>query len=362
MTRQSERQMSGAVEKGGRASRKSATPFFADQLTMSIDVEKWTYTAPFRITGFVRNAIEVIVVSLERDGQVGRGEAAGVRYHDSTVTKMVRQLKAIGPRIAAGINRDSVQAMLPAGGARNALDCALWDLEAKVSHRPVWQLAGLERPHSLLTMYTCGADEPENMAHQAQLYTNARAIKLKLTGEPSDGERVKRVREARPDVWLSVDANQGFSRASLSRLMPLLIECRVAIIEQPFPAGEEALLDGFHSPIPIVADESVQSLLDIPTLVGRFDAINIKLDKCGGFTEGLVMARAARSAGLKVMVGNMGGTSLAMAPAFLLGQICDFADLDGPLFLDKDRALAARYSEGFITCPESLWGYAGESA
>jgi len=194
------------------------------------------------------------------------------------------------------------------------------------------------------------------MAVKARAYVGARAIKLKLTGDAVDAERVRAVREVLPEVWIGVDANQGFSPASLEKLMPRLVEARVALIEQPFPAGQEALLDGFNSPIPVAADESVQSLRDVPSLVGRFNVMNIKLDKCGGLTEALAMARAAHSLGLDSMVGNMMGTSLAMAPAFLVGQLCDLVDLDGPVFLKSDRTDAVQYVDGFISCRETLWG------
>ena len=194
------------------------------------------------------------------------------------------------------------------------------------------------------------------MAAAAGAHANARAIKLKLTGDPSDADRVRAVRQARPDVWLGVDANQGFTRASLERLMPTLTDTHVALIEQPFPIGQEALLDGFQSPIAIAADESAQDLRDIPGLVGRFNVVKIKLDKCGGLTEGLAMARAARALGLDTMVGNMLGTSLAMAPGFLVGQLCNVVDLDGPVFLKADRAISVDYKNGMISCPDALWG------
>jgi L-alanine-DL-glutamate epimerase-like enolase superfamily enzyme len=253
-------------------------------LKMQLQVEQWPYLAPFRITGHTREFIEVLVVSLHQDGRVGRGEAAGVRYRNDTVTRMLEQMEALRAQIETGISRDAAQMMLPAGGARNALDCALWDLEAKLSGRPVWIIAGLDKPRPLLTVFTCGADEPRAMATQARAYAQARAIKLKLTGDPLDAERVLRVREVRSDVWLSVDANQGFTLASLDKLMPTLIESRVTVIEQPFRIGEDALLDQFQSPIPIAADESAQQLVDVPGLVGRFSMVNIKLDKCGGLT------------------------------------------------------------------------------
>jgi L-alanine-DL-glutamate epimerase-like enolase superfamily enzyme len=194
------------------------------------------------------------------------------------------------------------------------------------------------------------------MARDASNYTQAKAIKIKLTGEPVDADRVRAVRAARPDVWLGVDANQGFTRASLAILMPLLVEAKVELVEQPFKIGQEALLDGLNSPIPIAADESVQGLADLPDVVGRFNVVNIKLDKCGGLTEGLAMAREAHRLGLDVMIGNMIGTSLAMAPSFLVGQLCQVVDLDGPIFLKNDRTPSVRYENGSVSCPEAVWG------
>lgn len=302
-------------------------------LTLLTEIERWPLVTPFRITGYTFEAIDVLVVSLEKDGHVGRGEAAGVYYKNDRPPSMIQQIEAVRVSIEAGVSRHSAQKLLPAGGARNALDCALWDLEAKLTGLPAWQMAQLDKPHRLLTTFGCGAEAPEKMAATAQCYTSARAIKLKLTGEPIDADRVRAVREARADVWLGVDANQGFTQAALERLLPVLTETEVELVEQPFPVGQEALLDGFQSPIPIAADESVQNLLDMPSLVGRFDVVNIKLDKCGGLTEGLAMARRAHELGLDTMVGNMIGTSLAMAPAFLIGQLCKVVDLDGPIFL-----------------------------
>jgi L-alanine-DL-glutamate epimerase-like enolase superfamily enzyme len=269
---------------------------------------------------------------------------------------MLEQIEALRPRIEAGVDRKTAQNLLPPGGARNALDCALWDLEAKVTGHPVWQIAGLKQPKPVITTFTCGADTPEGMAAAARGYRQAQAIKLKLTGEPIDADRVRAVREMRPDVWLGVDANQGFTRSSLEGLMPVLTQARVSLIEQPFPVGHEAWLDGINSSIPIAADETVQASSDLSGLPGRFEVVNIKLDKCGGLTEALAMARTAHQLGLKTMVGNMIGTSLAMAPAFLVGQLCEVVDLDGPIFLKNDRLQAVQYEHGCITSPDSLWG------
>jgi L-alanine-DL-glutamate epimerase-like enolase superfamily enzyme len=330
-------------------------------LSLRLAIEQWPLKVPFRITGHTWDVLDVLVVSVEREGRVGRGEAAGIYYKNDSPATMVEQLNPYRATIEAGVTRDSLQRMLPPGGARNALDCALWDLEAKLTGKPAWEIAGLEEPKPLLTTFGCGADTPENMASLAQRYTGARAIKLKLTGEPIDVDRVCAVRDTRPDVWLGVDANQGFTRQFLEQLMPVLMQARVSLIEQPFPVGQEGLLDGFRSPIPIAADESVQDLSDVRTLVGHFNVLNIKLDKCGGLTEALAMARSAHELGLEAMVGNMIGTSLAMAPAFLVGQLCNVVDLDGPIFLKADRSSPAQYTDGYIMCPESLWGGLGES-
>jgi L-alanine-DL-glutamate epimerase-like enolase superfamily enzyme len=330
-------------------------------LALRCEIEHWPLSAPLRIAGHTFRVVDALVVSVERNGYVGRGEAAGVYYRGEDAASMTAQIEALRATIEWGISRDQIQRMLSSGGARNALDCALWDLEAKLSGRPVWQIAGLKQPRPLRTTFTCGADEPGKMAAVAIAYAGARAIKLKLTGEGIDAERVIAVREVRPDVWLGVDANQGFTRASLDRLLPILTEARVALIEQPFAVGQDAILDGFRSPIPIAADESAQGLADIPGLVGRFDIVNIKLDKCGGLTEGLEIARAARSVGIDTMVGNMPGTSLAMAPAYLLGQLCSIVDLDGAVFLASDRPMGVRYTDGLIVCPDELWGSAAHS-
>jgi L-Ala-D/L-Glu epimerase len=208
----------------------------------------------------------------------------------------------------------------------------------------------------VLTAHTVGANPPDQMATGARAYSEAKLIKLKLTGEPVDADRVRAVRDARPDVSLIVDANQGFTRESLLALLPVLSQAQVTLIEQPFKVGQEALLDGLDIPIPIGADESVQTASDVATLAGRFDVINIKLDKSGGLTDALAMAREAQRYGLGIMVGNMTGTSLAMAPGFLVAQLCTIIDLDGPMFLKSDRTPAVIYRDGTIWCPESVWG------
>ena len=326
-------------------------------LTLKVAVEKFPLKQPFHITGYTIVHSEVVTVTLQRGGHRGRGEASGVYYRaGEDIPGVVDQIEAVRPRIETGITRESLQHLLPTGGARNAVDCALWDLEAKETGRPAWRTADLEQPRALLTTFTVGAHGPDKMAADALAYTQAKAIELKLTGEPVDADRVRAVRAARPEVWLAVDGNQGFTRATLTTLLPALIEARVQLIEQPFRVGQEADLEGLRSPIPVAADESAQGLPDLPGLAGRFNVVNIKLDKCGGLTEGLAMAREARRLGLEVMVGNMTGTSLAMAPSFLVGQLCQVVDLDGPALLSRDRTPCVQYQNGLISCPDTLWG------
>jgi L-alanine-DL-glutamate epimerase-like enolase superfamily enzyme len=328
------------------------------RLTVEVALEEWPLSTHLRITGYTFTTLTLVVVTLSDANHRGRGEATGVFYLQETPSSLVGQIEAVRGRLEAGVTRDELRELMPPGGARNAVDCALWELESQRARTPVWALAGLEAPTPLLTTYTLGADTPEAMTDGATVrYRDARALKLKLLGDPYDAARVRAVRAARPDVWLGVDANQGLTRASLTDLLPNLIEAGVALIEQPCKRGAEQELDNFDSPIPLAADESVQSLEDIATLVGRFQVMNIKLDKCGGLTEALLMAEEGRRRGLGVMVGNMGGTALAMAPALLVGQHCDVVDLDGPLFLKQDRTPPVIYDKGYISAPDDLWGW-----
>jgi len=324
--------------------------------TLVTRLERWRFTHPFRISGYEWSDMEVGYVEVERNGMRGRGECAGVYYKNDPPRHALDEIARVESELARGLDRESLLELLPPGGARNGVDCALWDLEAKERKRPVWQLAGVPQPRALTTTYTIGSDDPEQMAQRAREFADARALKLKLTGTGQDGACVRAVRAARPDVWLGVDANQGFTRETLGAVMPALVECGVQVIEQPFALDRDADMEGLNSPIPVAADESAQTAEDLPRLAGRFDVVNIKLDKCGGLTAGLAMARRARELGFKVMVGNMAGTSLAMAPAFVLGQLCDIVDLDGPLLFEADRAPSAEYREGRIWCSDSVWG------
>jgi L-alanine-DL-glutamate epimerase-like enolase superfamily enzyme len=326
-------------------------------LRLNVAVEKLRLAAPFRISGYVFEEQEVIVVTLDDGLHSGRGEASGVYYLGDTAQIMMAAIEGARGAIEAGIDRPTLQSLLPAGGARNAVDCALWELDAQRSGSPVWKLAELPPAKPLVTTFTLGADEPAAMAEGARKYAQARSLKLKLTGDLDlDIARVRAVRAARPEVWMGVDANQGYAIDALDSLIGALIPSSISLLEQPLKRGREADLEGFTSRIPIAADESALSFVDLAALVGRFDVVNIKLDKCGGLTEGLAMAREARRLGLQVMVGNMVGTSLAMAPAFVLGQLCDVVDLDGPIFLAKDRTPGMTYANGAAWSADNVWG------
>lgn len=326
-------------------------------LSMHVTAEKLLLAQPFRISGYLFESFDAVVVTLGDGRFRGRGEGGGVYYLQDDAPHMLAALDAARAEIENGIDRTALAKLMPAGGARNALDCALWDLEAARSGVPAWQLAGVAAPRPLLTTFTLGADEPARMAQAALRYTQARAIKVKLTGDPDlDLARVAAIRAARPDVWLGVDGNQGFTIDQLESLAARLQELGVSLLEQPLARGREADLDGFESPVPLAADESVLVLGDIAGAVGRFDVVNIKLDKCGGLSEGLLMAAEARRLGLGVMVGNMGGSSLAMAPAFIVGQGCDIVDLDGPIFLARDRVPGVEYRNGEVWAGPAVWG------
>jgi L-Ala-D/L-Glu epimerase / N-acetyl-D-glutamate racemase len=327
------------------------------KLHLSVRPERWQLRNPFRIANRTWREIETVFVTIEdEDGWVGHGEAMGVHYNGETLGSMLDTIMGVAGTVETGISREELRQLLPVGGARNAIDCALWDLEAKSQGCAAWEIAGLQPPRPLITTFTCGADSPEAMARSALDYAGARALKLKLTGEPIDVDRVTAVRGVCPEVWLGVDANRGFSRSNLDDFLARTGHLQIALLEQPFPIGDEALLEGLRSPIPIAADESIQGIDDLEKLNGCFDVVNIKLDKCGGLTEGLMLARRAHEYGLTPMVGNMLGTSLAMAPAFLVGQLCEVIDLDGPLFLTDDRLETVIYDKGRVDVPHSLWG------
>lgn len=332
-------------------------------LRLSVITDTLQLAQPFRIAGYVFETVEVLAVTLDDGAHRGRGEGAGAYYLGDDLAHMKAAIDAARGAIEAGPSREELRQIMPAGGARNAVDAALWELEASRTGRPVWQLAGLDAPpRPIVTTFTISADTPDAMAATARGYADARSIKVKLTGELAlDLARVAAIRAARPDVWIGVDGNQGFARADLDALVAGLVPYGVALLEQPLARGKEAELEDFRSPIPIAGDESLLTLADVAGAKGRFDVVNIKLDKCGGLTEGLLMAAEARRCGLGVMVGTMIGTSLATAPGFVLGQLADLVDLDGPTFIIADRTPSVTYTDGTLYVGDDVWG-AGAAA
>ena len=315
------------------------------------------FAEPFRITGYVFEAMPSIIAQIVEGESMGRGEAAGVYYLGDDQDHMLGMIEPVRAAIEAGLSREDLQEALPPCGARNALDCALWELDSRLQQIAVWKLAGVPRPKPLITTFTLPADDPSVLALKVRRLSFAKAIKLKLDGDvDTDRERMKAVRDARPDVWLAVDANQGFVPADLDALGSAARDHSVSLIEQPLKRGEEESLEGWEPGIPVAADESILDLAELEDRARYFDVINIKLDKCGGLTEALKMARAARTLGKRVMVGNMGGSTLAMAPGFVLGQTCDIVDLDGPYGLAEDPLAEHIYRDGAIFVPEGLWG------
>jgi L-alanine-DL-glutamate epimerase-like enolase superfamily enzyme len=325
--------------------------------TLKVEKAAIRFAEPFRITNYVFAAMPSIIARIAQGKAVGRGEAAGVYYLGDDQENMIATVEQVRTEIEAGASRDDLQLLLPPCGARNALDCAMWELDARLAGKPVWELAGVPEPRPLITTFTLPADDPALLAAKVTRLSSAKAIKLKLDGDvDTDRERMKVVRRARPDAWLGVDANQGFIPEKLEALGDAARAFSVSLIEQPLERGREAALDGWKPGIPVAADESILDLNELRERGRYFDVINIKLDKCGGLTEALKMARAARLLGKRLMVGNMGGSTLAMAPGFVLAQLCDFVDLDGPYGLADDPLANEIYRDGTIFVPESIWG------
>jgi len=325
-------------------------------MKISAHLEDWELTQPFRISGHEWLTSPTLVVQLSEYGFVGRGEAQGVFYRDETAQSIFEQVDAVAGEIRKGINRDELQQLLPAGGARNAVDCALWDLECKRSGKTIWQLTGID-PKPVTTVFTIGLEStPEAMAAKAADAADAPILKIKLDGH-QPYEKLAAIRAARPDARLVVDANQGWDFDLLKEVIPKCAGLDLGMIEQPLPRGADGMLEGFDSPVTLAADESCLDCSELEQAARRYSMINIKLDKTGGLTEALKLARAAREKGCKLMVGNMVGTSLGMAPSFVVAQLCDFVDIDGPLLLKYDHPLGLNYNMGVVDVfSPRLWG------
>ena len=318
--------------------------------------ESFPLAQTFTISRGAKTTADVVVVELSRDGRVGRGECVPYPRYNESVAGTIDALESLRPQVEASLDRAALQRALPPGAARNALDCALWDLEAKLSGRPVHDLAGLAAPRPIETAYTLSLDDPETMGRAAAQHADRPLLKIKLAGR-DDLARVAAIRANAPASTLIVDANEGWSADQVEPLSAALAHLGVALIEQPLPAAQDALLAEFEHPVPFCADESCHTADDLAELASRYECVNLKLDKTGGFSEGLRLAAEARACGLDLMVGCMIATSLAMAPAVLLAQQARFVDLDGPLLLQKDREHGLRYEGSLLHPPRpQLWG------
>jgi L-alanine-DL-glutamate epimerase-like enolase superfamily enzyme len=323
---------------------------------LMVQAERWPVRGSFTISRGSVDSVEVVTVTLAEGETAGRGECRPYPRYGESADSAIATIESVRPVVEGGADRRELAAALPAGAARNALDCALWDLEAKRRRESVWRLAGLPEPRPVLTAYTLSLDTPERMAEAARAAARRPLLKLKLGGE-GDLDRVAAVRAATPDAALIADANEAWTPDQLRSWLPELAALGVELIEQPLPAGQDAALAGIARPVPICADESCHDSASLDALVGRYDYVNLKLDKTGGLTEARRAAAKAQELGFGLMVGCMVATSLAMAPAALLAQVARYADLDGPLLLAKDREPGLRYEGSLLHPPEAaLWG------
>jgi L-alanine-DL-glutamate epimerase-like enolase superfamily enzyme len=307
----------------------------------------------------VKTTVDVVVAEISDVESRGRGEGVPLRRYGESIDSVVAALDAMKGAVFSGLNRDTLQQALPPGAARNALDCAFWDIDAKRAYRSVAELAGLGAGPPLVTAFTVGFDTPDKMAELAAANRARPLLRLELGGD-GDVERVRAVRHAVPASRLIVDANESWTEAQLRAFMPALVDCRVELIEQPLPADADDTLARWEHAIPLCADESCRTVADLDRLDGKYAAITIKLDKAGGLTEALALAAVAKRRGLRIMVGGTIGTSLGIAPALLVAQGAEIVDLDGPLHLASDRVPGLRYEGGTIhPADPKLWGGPG---
>ncbi len=326
------------------------------KMKLSAHIEEWQLEKPFRIAGSEWLTSRSVVVTLSSDGVVGNGEGQGVFYLNESAESMIEQVFAVASQIESGASREELLEILPAGGARNAIDCALWDLEAKKSGRSIWELTAIS-PSPVTTVFTIGLeDTPEKMAANAKAASQYPILKIKLDGDQPIA-RLAAIRAARPDARIVIDANQGWNFDKLNDVLPQCVELGIEMVEQPLPRGADSELEDFDSPVTLAADESCLDTSELDVASSRYSMINIKLDKTGGLTEALRLAYAAKEKGCKLMVGNMVGTSLSMAPSFVVAQLCDLVDIDGPLLLKNDHPNGLVYKSGVVDVFEqSFWG------
>ena len=326
-------------------------------MKLSVAIRHIPLRQAFRVAFGTISAVDVVEVRAERDGIVGRGECCPMSIYDQTATATLLEIERVLPAIERGeLDRARLQSAMPARAARNALDCALWDLEAKTSGRSIWDLVGLETPGTVSSDVTIGILSPDETAAAAAGHRDAAMIKLKLGGE-HDLECVRAVRAVLPDMPLFVDANCGWTLERLNAFAPALADAGVFMIEQPLPQGDDLLLDGYNRAVPLCADESCHDRADLDRLAGRYDYVNIKLDKTGGLTEALALAEAARGRGFRLMVGCMIGTGIAMAPAYVVASLCEVVDLDAPLVVrNPDDARLRHDGRDLHAFAGDLWG------
>jgi L-Ala-D/L-Glu epimerase len=323
---------------------------------LAVSVERWPIAGGFTISRGSKHEAVVVLASISDGSRIGRGECVPYARYGESVEGVAAAIAACADRIAQGVSREELLTLLPAGAARNAIDCALWDLEAKISGRNAAELAGLGQLFAIETALTISLGAPEEMGARARDARHHPLLKLKLGGD-RDEQRLAAVREAVPHVRLIADANEAWRPQDLQRLLHAAAAARVELVEQPLPAGRDEALERIVRLVPVCADESVHDRAGLETIARRYDAVNIKLDKAGGLTEALATAAKARALGLKIMVGCMVATSLAMAPALLLAQDAEWVDLDGPLLLARDRVPRLTYASGKVLPPPAeLWG------
>jgi L-Ala-D/L-Glu epimerase len=327
-------------------------------MKLSVRIERWPLKRVFTISRGAKTEAVVVVAELD-DGDRGRGRGEAVPYarYGETPEGVLAAIEALRPALRDGLDRAALAAALPAGAARNALDCALWDLEAKRTGRRAYELAALPLPKPLVTAYTISLADPQSMAQAAARAPARPLLKVKLGGAGDDVARIAAVRRAAPKAELIVDANEGWSADDLERNLAACAEAGVTLVEQPLPQGDDALLAQIARTIAVCADESVHDRASLDALAGKYDAINVKLDKAGGLTEAIALIGEAERRGFAVMVGCMVATSLAMAPAMLVAQRARVVDLDGPLLLAEDRPHGLRFDGSVAYPPEpALWG------
>jgi len=326
-------------------------------MELSVQIERWPLASAFTISRGSKTEAVVVTVELRAWGCRGRGECVPYARYGETPEAVVAVIEATRPALRNGLDRTALQAAMPPGAARNALDCALWDLAAKQAGRRAYELAGLGAPKPLTTAYTISLAAPAAMAEATERAALRPLLKVKLGAAEGDGARIAAVRRAAPQATLIVDANEGWNETNLAPNLAACAEAGVTLIEQPLPEGRDAALAGLKRPIPVCADESVHDRRSLAALAGKYDAVNIKLDKTGGLTGALALVAEAERQGFRIMAGCMVATSLAMAPAMLVAQRAGVVDLDGPLLLAKDRPDGLRY-DGSVVYPAetALWG------